>query len=214
MDTVWGQNGTLGYENQGPEAQGEALPAHGRTRPKRGSPSQRSGGWRFRYRLHGKLEKVALGHYPDVSLKDARQKRDEMAGQVARGQSPAREKQLAKLALGTNSSVREFAERYYTDVVVRSLKDPRGVRRYLDNQIFPAFGNKALKDVTAADVQTLVFRKRDNGREAAAAAIRSLIKRLFDYAIVRGAAQVNPALALPMRFINKSQVQNPHVVAR
>src|SRR5271166_892324 len=44
VDTVWGQNGTHGYENQGPEAQGEALPAHGRTRPKRGSPSQRSGG--------------------------------------------------------------------------------------------------------------------------------------------------------------------------
>jgi integrase len=161
--------------------------------------------WRFRYRLHGKLEKVALGHYPDVSLKDARQKRDEMAGQVARGQSPAREKQLAKLALGTNSSVREFAERYYTDVVLRSLKDPSGVRRYLDKEIFPAFGNKVLKDVTAADVQTLVFRKRDNGLEAAAAAIRNLIKRLFDYAIVRGAAQVNPALALPMRFITKAR---------
>jgi len=161
--------------------------------------------WRFRYRLHGKLEKVALGHYPDVSLKDARQKRDEMAGQVARGQSPAREKQLAKLALGANSSVREFAERYYTDVVVRSLKDPSGVRRYLDKEIFPAFGNKVLKDVTAADVQTLVFRKRDNGLESAAAAIRNLIKRLFDYAIVRGAAQVNPALALPMRFITKAR---------
>jgi len=41
--------------------------------------------WRYRYRLHGKLEKVALGQYPDVSLKDARKKRDEMAGQVARG---------------------------------------------------------------------------------------------------------------------------------
>jgi len=96
---------------------------------------------------------------------------------VARGHSPAREKQLAKLALGTDSSVREFAERYYTDVVLRSLRDPSSVRRYFDKQIFPAFGNKALKDVTAADVQTLVLRKRDNGQEAAAAAIRNLIKR-------------------------------------
>jgi len=163
------------------------------------------GSWRFRYRLRGKLEKVVLGQYPDVSLAAARAKRDELAGQVFRGQSPAREKQLEKMAMGNESTVREFAERYYTDVVLRSLKDPSAARRYLDKQILPAFGNKVLKDVTAADVQTLVLRKRDNGQEAAAAAIRNLIKRLFDYAIVRGAAQVNPALALPMRFITKAR---------
>jgi integrase len=161
--------------------------------------------WRFRYRLRGKLEKVVLGQYSDVSLAAARAKRDELAGQVFRGQSPAREKQLEKMAMGNESTVREFAERYYTDVVLRSLKDSSAIRRYLDKEIFPAFGNKALKDVTAADVQTLVFRKRDNGLEAAAAGIRNLIKRLFDYAIVRGAAQMNPALALPMRFITKAR---------
>ncbi len=161
--------------------------------------------WRFRYRLRGKLEKVVLGQYPDMSLAVARARRDELAGQVLRGQSPARQKQLEKMALGSESTVREFGERYYTDVVLRCLKDPSSVRRYLDKEIYPAFGNKTLKDVTAADVQTLVFRKRDNGLEAAAAAIRNLIKRLFDYAIVRGAAQVNPALALPMRFITKSR---------
>jgi integrase len=136
-----------------------------------------------------------------MSLAAARAKRDELAGQVVRGQSPAREKQLEKMALGRESTVHEFAERYYTDMVLRSLKDPSAVRRYLDKQVFPAFGNKALKDVTSADVQTLVLRKRDNGQEAAAAAIRNLLKRLFDYAIVRGAAQVNPALALPTKFI-------------
>jgi hypothetical protein len=61
------------------------------------------------------------------------------------------------------------------------------------------------REVTAADVQSLVFRKRDNGQEAAAAEMRNLIKRIFDYAVVCGAAQVNPALALPTRFITKAR---------
>jgi hypothetical protein len=50
---------------------------------------------------------------------------------VSRAQSPAREKQLAKLAVASNSTFREFAEHYYREVVVRSRKDPRNLRRYL-----------------------------------------------------------------------------------
>lgn len=85
----------------------------------------------------------------------------------------------------------EFAERYYREVVVRNRKDPRNLRRYLDNEILPALGKKVLSEVTATDVQLLVFRKHDNGQEAAAAEMRNLIKRIFDYALVCGVAQIN-----------------------
>ncbi len=81
------------------------------------------------------------------------------------------------------------------------------MRRYLDNEILPILGSKILKDITATDVQALVFRKRDNGQEAAAAEMRNLIKRIFDYALVCGAAQINPALALPTRFITKARAR-------
>ena len=97
---------------------------------------------------------------------------------VSRGQSPAREKQLAKLALASNSTMRDFAERYYREVVLRDRKDPRSLRRYLDNEILPTLGSKTLRDVTAGDVQALVFRKRDNGQEAAAADMRGS-ERIF-----------------------------------
>lgn len=48
--------------------------------------------WVFRYRLNGAREKMVLGRYPDMSLKVAREKRDELATQVASGKSPATEK--------------------------------------------------------------------------------------------------------------------------
>ena len=41
--------------------------------------------WMYRYRLDGRQEKVSLGRYPDLTLKAAREKRDELAAQVAGG---------------------------------------------------------------------------------------------------------------------------------
>jgi hypothetical protein len=85
-----------------------------------GSSAEWELSWLYRYRVNGKPEKVAIGRYPDLSLKAARDERDAMAGLVSRGQSPAREKQLAKLALASNSTMREFAERDYREVVTQS----------------------------------------------------------------------------------------------
>jgi integrase len=163
--------------------------------------------WRYRYRLKGKAEKASIGRYPDISLKAARQKRNELAALVAREQSPAQEKQRAKQALSANTTVKEFGERYFLDIASRDIKEPKHIRRYLDKEIYPELGAKAMCDVSIADVQRIVFRKKDSGREAAAAAIRNLLKRLFDYAVARQVTATNPALALPMRFITKPKAR-------
>ncbi|HWG21428.1 MAG TPA: integrase arm-type DNA-binding domain-containing protein [Terracidiphilus sp.] len=161
--------------------------------------------WVFRYRLNGQREKLVLGRYPDLSLKAARAKRDTLAAQVARGESPAMERKLARAGMVTNPLVREFAELYYQEQVLRRWKDPKSVRRYLDNEILPALGNKLLKDVNALDVQALVYRKRDNGRIAAAMQLRNVIKQMFDYAIERRLVTVNPAAMVAARFIGKAR---------
>jgi hypothetical protein len=100
--------------------------------------------WRYRYQFKGKTEKVSIGPYPLVSLKQARLKRDELAAMVFRGESPARQKQLEKFALANSTSVQEFAERYFTEVIQRDRKNPIQLRRYLQNEIYPAFGSRPL----------------------------------------------------------------------
>jgi integrase len=159
--------------------------------------------WLFRYRFKRRPQKVTLGRYPDISLKAARIERDKQATLLARGLSPAEEKRLAKMALTRDCTMKEFSDRYYRDIVLRDRKNPKDMRRYLDNEVLPALGRKCLREVTATDVQTLVFRKRDNGQESSAAQIRNLIKRIFDYAVVCGVTQANPAMALPTRFVTK-----------
>ena len=138
-------------------------------------------------------------------MKAARAKRDELAAQVAGGMSPAVEAKQRRAGLSTNPTVREFGERYYKEQVVRNWKDPKTVRRYLDNEIFPTLGEKALKDVNALDVQGLVYRKRDNGRIAAAIQLRMVIKQMFDYAIETRLVTVNPAAMVATRYIGKAR---------
>jgi hypothetical protein len=161
--------------------------------------------WLYRYRTNGKQERVVLGRYPDLTLKAARVKRDDLATVVANGKSPANEIKLTRAGLATNPTVRDFGNRYFEEQVVTRWKNPKDIRRYLDHEIYPAMDDKLLKELTALDVQALVYRKRDNGRVAAAIQLRSVIKQMFDYAVEVQLVTINPAAMVATRYIGRSR---------
>ncbi|MBN2056792.1 DUF4102 domain-containing protein [bacterium] len=53
--------------------------------------------WRFKYRFAGKEKRLSLGVYPDVSLKQARERREECRRLVAEGIDPSRHRQVLSL---------------------------------------------------------------------------------------------------------------------
>jgi integrase len=163
--------------------------------------------WRYRYRLNGKLEKLTLGKYPALTLKNARIKRDEAAQAVAMGTSPAAQKQLAKVAAADATTVSEFGERFFREIVAKDRRDVTIPRRYFDKAIVPAIGSKPVRDVATEDVRAIIWKKKDEGFDAAAGNIRGVLKRLFDYAMTAGLVGVNPVLALPMRHVHKAKAR-------
>lgn len=164
--------------------------------------------WRYRYRLAGRREKLTLGKYPALTLKNARIKRDEAAQAVAMNTSPAQQKQLAKRAAADATTVAEFGERFFREIVERDRRDTTIPRRYFDKAIVPAIGNKLVRDVTSEDVRAIIWRKKDEGFDAAAANIRSVLKRLFDFAMTAGLVSINPVLALPVRHIHRAKARD------
>src|SRR3546814_5584132 len=58
---------------------------------------QPSGGkrWRLKYRVDGREKKLGIGTYPEVSLIEARRRRDEARELIAAGKDASREKQPA-----------------------------------------------------------------------------------------------------------------------
>jgi len=161
--------------------------------------------WHYRYRLNGKAERVTLGRYPALPLKQARLERDRREAMVAQGQSPAAQKRLAKVALAADTTVAAFGERFFREVVAKDRKDLTLPRRYFDKAIVPAIGHKAVREVTTEDVRAIIWRKKEEGFDAAAGAIRGVLKRLFDYAMSAGLATANPVLALPMRHVHRAR---------
>lgn len=161
--------------------------------------------WHYRYRLNGKQHKVNLGRYPDMSLKLARTQRDFAAMQVSLGKSPAEEKKKSKAALSESTTVRDFSDRYLREIVARDRKDITLPKRYVEKSIIPAIGSKAVSEVTVEDVRAIIWQKKDHGRDAAAGAVRGVLKRLFDYAMTCGIIAANPVLALPMRHVHRAQ---------
>jgi integrase len=161
--------------------------------------------WHYRYRLNGKQERVTLGRYPALSLKLARGERDKRETMVALGQSPAAQKRLAKVAAADDTSVADFGERFFKEVVAKDRQDVTIPRRYFDKAIVPAIGAKPVRDVTTEDVRAIIWKKKDEGFDAAAGNIRGVLKRLFDYAITAGLLTVNPVLALPMRHVHRAK---------
>lgn len=161
--------------------------------------------WRCRYRIGARREKLTLGKYPALTLKNARLKRDEAAQAAAMDKSPAQQKQLAKRAAAEATTVSEFGERFFLEMVNKDRADTTIPRRYFDKNIVPAIGAKAVRDVTTEDVRAIIWKKKDEGFDAAAGQVRGVLKRLFDYAMTAGLVSVNPVLALPMRHVHRAK---------
>ena len=162
--------------------------------------------WWYRYSLNGKQERLVIGRYPDLSLKDARQVRDESASLVAKGISPKQNKNKV-----TSILFSEYGEYYLNEVIRKERKNPYNMVLCLNNDIYPMLGNIALVQINVDDVRRVIWRKKDQGYDAAANQVRGLLKRMFDYAMTLGLVPFNPVLSLSVRHIYKAVPRNRYL---
>jgi len=164
--------------------------------------------WRHRFKARTSSGRVTIGRWPGVTLEDARRTADLHRVIIASGKPVTVELLRDQGNENLQVTVSEFGQRYIHEVLERDRKNPRQLISMLKNEVFSQLGSVLIADVVAAQIRSLVFRKRNQGKPAAAAALRNLIKRMWDYAIVCGAATVNPAHATPLKFITKKSSRN------
>lgn len=118
--------------------------------------------WRMRYFVNGVEKMLSVGVYPEVSLKQARIRREAIRTQVANGGNPGEERKAEKRALGNTFEViaREWwgkrkklwSEEYANAVITRFEQD-----------IFPFIGKKPVKGLGAADFLDRLERMQKRG---------------------------------------------------
>lgn len=162
---------------------------------------QPSGGklWRFKYRFNGKEKKLGLGRYPDVSLREARRRRDEARQIVAMGVDPSEQKRRDVLAAALNASNSfEAVGDEYLDKMGRDGREAVTINksRWLLSLFAKALATRPIADITPAELLRALQMIEAKGHHETARRMRSLASRIFRYAVATSRATSDPTALL------------------
>ena len=152
--------------------------------------------WRLKYRYSGREKTLALGVYPDVSLKVARLRRDEARTLLSNGEDPSEVKQEVERAKkiqeenGFETIAREWWENRKGDWTERHANR---VLRTLEADVFPYIGNKPIAEIQPPEFLSVIRRVEARGALNVAGRLLQRCSNVFRYAIQTGRAMVNPA---------------------
>ncbi len=150
--------------------------------------------WRLFYRINGKEKLLSFGKYPAISLKMARQLRDEAKELIAQGIDPAERKKQAKvveqeLVLNTFENIaREWHDKFkdrWTE------KNAKVILARMQRDIFPHIGSIPIRELKAPQLLDVARRIADRGALDYAHRALQYCSMVFRYAIANGKAEHN-----------------------
>ncbi|RIJ85556.1 integrase [Ralstonia solanacearum] len=152
--------------------------------------------WRLKYRFAGKEKLLALGVYPRVSLKEARNRRDEAKRLLDDGVDPSVERKVRKVATAERAAnsfeavAREWFAKYAPSWSDSNAKKVMG---RLANDVFPWLGERPIVEVKASDLLTVCRRVESRGALDTAHRVLQTCGQIFRYAVATGRAQRDPS---------------------
>jgi integrase len=159
--------------------------------------------FRLKYRFGGKEKVLALGVYPDTSLKQAREKRDEARKQLADGIDPSENRKAVKSSKAESAANSfEIIAREWGGKKVDTWADKNNrSKRMLERNIFPWLGGKPIADILPKDILECLRRVEDRGTIETAHRTLQICGQVYRYAVATGRAErdITPDLrgALP-----------------
>lgn len=147
--------------------------------------------WHFRFSWGGKRELMSFGGYPAISLKEARELRDEARALLAKGVNPHsdRKRRRHKIMLAGDYTFQAVYDKWLAH---RSLSlenegrqsTPKQIERVFKKDVFPLLRHLSIYDVTRAHLLDIIGRVEKRGSFSVAEKLRTWFKQLFTYASV------------------------------
>jgi integrase len=151
--------------------------------------------WRLKYRWDGKEKLLALGHYPEVTLAEARDQRDRARAQLRDHKDPSIVRQLSKMAAvaAADSTFGALAETW----LEKSRKEWSVVhydksRRAFARDVLPSLGRLPIAEITASMIVSVVLPVANRGARDTAGRILQHIGSIFRYAEGLGLCERDP----------------------
>lgn len=152
--------------------------------------------WRFRYNFEGKAKLLSLGVYPDVSLAQARQRREDARKLVAEGIDPSvkrKDDRALKLEKGFNS-FEQIANQWFDHwQITHNQRHAENVKSRIERNVYPLLGSLPISEITTPQIVKCIKAIAARGAFDIAKRCHQNIGQIFRYAIANGHAERNPA---------------------
>ncbi|HQQ62097.1 MAG TPA: integrase arm-type DNA-binding domain-containing protein [Pseudomonadales bacterium] len=151
--------------------------------------------WRLKYRYAGKENRLALGVYPDVSLKTARRKKTEAKQLLDNGADPGNHRRQNRLAAkaASNNSFGSIAEEWLEkQQKTWSVSHTTRTRWLLGNHLLPWLAKRPISEVTTPELLSVLRRIEQKGIVETAHRAKQTCGQIFRYAIATGRADRDP----------------------
>jgi integrase len=143
--------------------------------------------WRLKYRFNGKEKLLALGTYPEVSLADARQRRDDARRLIAKGIDPGEARKTEKAEQGERraNTFEKLAREWHKHRAGTLAESTRNnVLARLERDVFPIIGSTPLSDLTPRIILENVLRPIEaRGAVEVSHRTRSIISQVLRYGV-------------------------------
>jgi len=172
--------------------------------------------WRFKYRFDGKEKKLAFGSYPEISLLDARKRRDEARSQIAHGIDPGAVRKAQKQAKIEETETFEIIAREWQEKFKSKWQEEYAdkIMRRMELNVFPLIGLRPIKNIKAPELLAVLRRVESRDALELAHRIRNLCDQIFRYAVATGRTERNPAADLkgaliPVKEKHRAAITDP-----
>lgn len=139
---------------------------------------------------------LALGKFPEVTLEQARKKRDEARALAQVGKHPTREKAAHKLRqIVSGENTFEKIARTWMEIKGQKLNEKYRKQSLLrlEQHVFPLIGALPITEITIPDVARVIEKIGKRGTIETAHRMKQVVSQVFRYAAQRGLCQFNPA---------------------
>ena len=159
--------------------------------------------FQLRYRIAGSYQRLRLGNYPDMTLKDARDKAAYYRSILARGDDPAVVKLMESETQSLRPSVKKLIDLWMKSPEAEDLVKQDYWKRALDRHVVPAAGKMIVDDMTLQHWLPVFNEIRISGAPVMAGSILGRMKQIINFGIRNGLVSSNVLSPLSVNDVGK-----------
>lgn len=152
--------------------------------------------WRLAYRFEGKPQTLSFGPYPEVSLAEARKRRDDAKAKLRDRINPSEHRKPSRQQ---NITLADANNEYWLGRKDLTTGYRENARRGIEMHLCPTLGRLTLREIDREKLLAALNVMDESGRHVYVRKVRMWVGQVFDWAIEQGTAEVNPARLIDPR---------------